>query len=448
MSSTRSNADTNENGQPSNDVAVSTAEIQSAIALADIYHNRVGTTYLHIDNPLHQNSSNTHQDNNPTGAVVPAISLSTTFKQSTPGESTARDDPNSFGLGFEYSRTGNPTRGVFERAVAAAEKSKYCVAFSSGSAATSAVIHLLSPGDKILSIDDVYGGTQRYFRKIVSPRMGIEVDFVNFANDAEVSSKLLDDEKCKTKLLWLETPTNPTLRITDIHMVSTIAKRIGSLLAVDNTFCSPYFQNPMDHGADIVVHSVTKYINGHSDVVMGVVCTNDEEIYKQLRFTQNGVGAVPSPFDCYLAHRGLKTLHLRMEASAKNAYAIALFLEGHPAVTKVVYPGLKSHPQHDIATRQQHGYGAMITFFCVGGRDQSGIVLQNLRVFALAESLGAVESLAECPSLMTHASVPDEQRAILGIDDTLIRLSVGVESCSDLIADLDFALNAALNSIQ
>ena len=324
------------------------------------------------------------------------------------------------------------------------------VAFSSGSAATSAVVHLLSPGDRILSIDDVYGGTQRYFRRIVNPRMGIDVDFVDFGNDDAVKSMISSDGEGgggATKLLWLETPTNPTLRVTDIRKVSTLARRIGALLAVDNTFCSPYFQNPLEHGADIVVHSVTKYINGHSDVVMGVACTNDDEVYKQLRFAQNGVGAVPSPFDCYLAHRGLKTLHLRMEASARNANAIALFLELHEGATRVVYPGLKSHPQHDIASRQQHGYGAMITFYCVGGREQSDIVLRNLRVFALAESLGAVESLAECPSLMTHASVPDDQRALLGIDDTLIRLSVGIESCSDLIADLDCALNAALKSI-
>jgi len=424
-----------------------TSAVESAIAAADIYHGR-GTTYLHIDNPLTSNRDDKNASaNNPTGAVVPSISLATTFKQSTPGEPSARNDPNSFGMGFEYSRTGNPTRGVFERAVAAAEKAKYCVAFSSGSAATSAVVHLLSPGEQILSIDDVYGGTQRYFRKVVHPRMGIEIDFVDFNNNEAVLSKLVAAGD-KTKLIWLETPTNPTLKVTDIEKVSTITKRFNpnALLAVDNTFCSPYFQNPLEHGADIVVHSVTKYINGHSDVVMGVVCTNSEDIYTQLRFTQNGVGAVPSPFDCYLAHRGLKTLHLRMEAAARNANAIAMFLEGHKGVTKVVYPGLKSHPQHDIATRQQHGYGAMVTFYCIGEREQSAIVLQNLRVFALAESLGAVESLAECPSLMTHASVPDEQRELLGIDDTLIRLSVGVESCADLIADLDHALNAALKS--
>jgi len=302
-----------------------TSAVESAIAEADIYHGS-GTTYLHIDNPLKTSSNNVDVDennhsatqHNPTGAVVPPISLATTFKQSTPGEPSARNDPNSFGMGFEYSRTGNPTRGVFERAVAAAEKAKYCVAFSSGSAATSAVVHLLSPGERILSIDDVYGGTQRYFRKVVHPRMGIEIDFVDFGDNQAVLSKMLTGGD-KTKLLWLETPTNPTLKVTDIDKVSTMTKRFNAnaLLCVDNTFCSPYFQNPLEHGADIVVHSVTKYINGHSDVVMGVVCTNDEEIYAQLRFVQNGVGAVPSPFDCYLAHRGLKTLHLRMEAAAR-----------------------------------------------------------------------------------------------------------------------------------
>ncbi|KAL3800200.1 hypothetical protein HJC23_001121 [Cyclotella cryptica] len=416
--------------------------LQSAIASADIYHHGVGTTFLHIHNPLTDNDDDAAS--NPTGAVVPSISLATTFRQSTPGEATARDDPNSFGVGYEYSRTGNPTRGVFERAVAAAEKAKYCVAFSSGSAATSAVIHLLSPGDKIFCIDDVYGGTQRYFRRIVHPRMGIDIEFLDFNNDEVMKEKL--QFGCP-KLFWLETPTNPTLKVTDIRKVSHMAKANNAILAVDNTFCSPYFQNPLDRGADIVVHSVTKYINGHSDVVMGVVCTNDESIYQSLRFTQNGVGAVPSPFDCYLAHRGLKTLHVRMEAAARNANAISIFLEAHPGVTKVVYPGLKSHPQHEIAKEQQHGFGAMITFYCVGGRAQSAIVLEKLRVFTLAESLGAVESLAECPSLMTHASVPDEQRELLGIDDTLIRLSIGIESCSDLIADLDFALNDALSSM-
>jgi len=407
-----------------------------AIALADPYHG-TGTRYVH--NPSMEQSAS-----NPTGAVVAPISTATTFIQSTPGAASAKDDPNSFGKGFEYSRTGNPTRGAFERAVAAAEKCRHCVAFSSGSAATSAVIHLLSPGERIMCIDDVYGGTQRYLRRIVRPRMGIGIDFVNFHDAESVKAAL---KPGKTKLMWLETPTNPTLRVTDIQMVANLAHENGCWLAVDNTFCSPYFQTPFDHGADIVVHSVTKYINGHSDVVMGVSCCNHDDLYDHLRFTQNGVGAVPSPFDCYLALRGFKTLHLRMEASSKNANAIALFLQSHPAVAKVLYPGLTSHPQHQLATKQQHGFGAMITFYCKGSRQQAALILENLHVFALAESLGAVESLAESPSLMTHASVPSDQRVLLGIDDTLIRLSVGIESCNDLIADLDGALEVAFDSL-
>ena len=334
-----------------------------------------GTVYLH------GNSSSV----NHTGAVVVPISLATTFQQSSPGVPSGIDDANSFGLGYEYSRTGNPTRGAFERALAATEHAEHCVAFSSGSAATSAVIHLLHSGDKVLCIDDVYGGTQRYFRRIVSDRMGISFEFFDLRNLESVENKL----KCsQVKLVWLETPTNPTLKITDISTIAALTKAHDCLLAVDNTFCSPYFQNPLDHGADIVVHSVTKYINGHSDVVMGAVCCNDESIKDKLRFIQNGVGAVPSPFDCFLAHRGLKTLHVRMEAAARNATVIASFLEGHPKVKKVLYPGLVSHPDHEIAKKQQYGFGSMITFYCEGCRDQSALILQNLKVFALAESLG------------------------------------------------------------
>jgi cystathionine gamma-lyase len=373
--------------------------------------------------------------------VVVPISVATTFRQCAPGQATAIDDPNSLGRGYEYSRTGNPTRGAFERAMASAERSRYAIALASGSAATSAVVHLLRTGDSILCIDDVYGGTQRYFRKIVTPHMGIDVEFCDLDQDGIVL-------KDTTKLIWLETPTNPTLKITDIRKVADMAQKENCLLAVDNTFCSPYFQNPLDHGADLVVHSVTKYIGGHSDVVMGVVCCNRQDLYEKLQFIQNSIGAVPSPFDCFLAHRGLKTLHVRMEAAARNAMAIATFLEQHEGVSKVIYPGLESHPRHALAKRQQHGFGAMITFYCVGGRVQSAVLLEHLRIFALAESLGAVESLAECPSLMTHLSVPPEQRAILGIDDTLIRLSVGIEACRDLISDLDQALQAAVISLK
>jgi cystathionine gamma-lyase len=304
---------------------------------------------------------------------VTPISLATTFRQSSPGVPTARDDPNSFGLGYEYSRTGNPTRGAFERAVAAAERAEYAVAYSSGSAATSAVVHaVVGHGEHVVCVDDVYGGTQRYFRRIVTPTMGIQIDFVDMSTtDVPV--------RANTKLIWLETPTNPTLKITDIAQMAGIKQ--GAILAVDNTFCSPYFQSPLALGADLVVHSVTKYIGGHSDVVMGVVCTNSKDLYTKLRFVQNGIGAVPSPFDCYLAHRGLKTLHLRMEAAGRNAFAIALFLQSHEAVAKVLYPGLPSHPQYELAQRQQHGSGAMITFYVKGGRVQAAALLENVSSF-------------------------------------------------------------------
>ena len=259
---------------------------------------------------------------NPTGAVVPPISLATTFRQATPGQATAPDDPNSFGKGYEYSRTGNPTRGALERAVAAAERAQHCVAFASGSAATSAVLHLLRHQDRVLCVDDVYGGTQRYFRRIATPVMGMAFDFVDLSNDEDdsVAAAFL----LKPKLIWLETPSNPTLKITDIAKMAQHAKQNDCLLAVDNTFCSPYNQTPLELGAHLVVHSVTKYIGGHSDVVMGVVCTNREDLYEQLRFVQNGIGAVPSPFDCFLAHRGLKTLHLRMEASGRCVLFVCL----------------------------------------------------------------------------------------------------------------------------
>ena len=309
--------------------------IRQAIKSADPYR-RQGTAYLHTRDDRNHGEPRTE---NPTGAVVVPISVATTFQQSTPGEATAKDDPNSFGAGYEYSRTGkgvigavfflayvihfvvltyrvshyvskgNPTRGAFERATATAENAEYCVAFASGSAATSAVIHLLCPGDHILCIDDVYGGTQRYFRRIVTPQMAISIGFHDFSTDMPFQEA--------TKLVWLETPTNPLLKITDIAACAEKAKQHNCLLAVDNTFCSPYFQTPLDLGADLVVHSVTKYIGGHSDVVMGVVATNNQELYTRLRFIQNGVGAVPSPFDCFLAHRGLKTLHVRMEAAAR-----------------------------------------------------------------------------------------------------------------------------------
>lgn len=374
-----------------------------------------------------------------TGAVVVPISLATTFAQPTPGAAPGKGSELSYHRGFEYSRTGNPTRAAFERALAAAERGKHGVAFASGMAATVTLLHLLKAGDHVVCIDDVYGGTQRYFRRIATPMCAMEFDFV----DMGVAGALEGALKPTTRMIWLETPTNPTLKITDIAAVAALAHARGILLVVDNTFMSPFFQNPLTLGADIVMHSVTKYINGHSDVVGGVVATNSDELADRLRFLQNGMGCVPAPFDCYLALRGLKTLHVRMERHAANAMAVATMLEGHAAVERVVYPGLASHPQHAIAKAQMSGFGGMITFYIRGGITGSRTFLENLKVFTCAESLGAVESLAESPVIMTHASVPPEVRAKLGISDSLVRLSVGIEAIEDIMADLHGALAAA-----
>lgn len=377
-----------------------------------------------------------------TGAVAVPISLATTFAQPSPGVPPGQNLDSSYHKGFEYSRTGNPTRAAFERAVAAAESAKHAVAFASGMAATTTILHMLKSGDHVVCIDDVYGGTQRYFRRVAAPVYNISFDFCDFNTPGELEANI----KHNTKLIWLETPTNPTLKITDIEAVAKIAKASGALLVVDNTFMSPFFQNPLKLGADIVMHSVTKYINGHSDVVGGIVATSDDSINEKLRFLQNGIGGVPSPMDCYLALRGLKTLHIRMERHASNAIAIANLLEAHPAVEKVVYPGLPSHPQHDIAKKQMTGFGGMITFYVKGGITGARAFLENIKVFTCAESLGAVESLAESPVVMTHASVPAEQRAKLGISDSLVRLSVGIENIADLEEDVKQALEFVLKA--
>eukprot|EP00744_Colponema_vietnamica_P001910 GILI01003093.1.p1 GENE.GILI01003093.1~~GILI01003093.1.p1 ORF type:complete len:408 (+),score=147.98 GILI01003093.1:57-1226(+) len=364
-----------------------------------------------------------------TGAVVTPISLATTFAQKSPGVTYS---------GFEYSRTNNPTRQTFENCMASLEKAKYALAFSSGCAATTTLIHLLQSGDHVISVDDVYGGTQRLFRRVINPTSNITFSFVDFNEPGALEAAFTP----QTKMVWLETPTNPTLKISDIRKTAEACKAHNCLLVVDNTFMSPYFQNPLDLGADLVLHSVTKYIGGHSDVVMGLVMTNSDDLNTRLRFLQNGIGAVPAPFDCYMALRGVRTLHLRMREHEKNAIAVAKFLESHPKVDKVVYPGLPSHPQHELAKSQMSGFGGMITFYLKGGIDQSRAFLENLNLFTLAESLGAVESLAEHPAIMTHASVPAEQRAILGISDSLVRLSVGVEDQTDILADLTHALDA------
>lgn len=363
-----------------------------------------------------------------TGAVTVPISLATTFAQAGPGNFR----------GFEYSRTGNPTRKAFEEAVAAIENGKYGFAFASGSAATGTILQMLESGSHIISVDDVYGGTQRYFRRVATPAMNHSFSFVDFNKDGEFENAIND----KTKLVWLETPTNPTLKVTDIARVASICKDRKLILVVDNTFMTPFFQNPLDLGADMVVHSITKYMNGHSDVVGGVVITNNDEYRTKLAFLQNGLGAILSPFDSYMALRGIKTLAVRMKQHAHNAQIIAEFLERHPLVEKVLYPGLKSHPQHHIALKQTRGHSGMITFYLKGGVEECRTFLSTCKLFICAESLGAVESLAEHPAIMTHASVPPEHRAKLGISDNLIRLSVGIEDVDDLLEDLNAGFEA------
>ena len=310
-----------------------------------------------------------------TGAVAVPISLATTFAQQGPGVVAGKENPNSYGKGFEYSRTGNPTRGAFEQAVAAAEGAKYCAAFASGMAATVTILHMFQHGDHVAVIDDVYGGTQRYFRRIAAPNYGITFSF--FTNPDELKKAI---QPGKTKMVWLETPTNPTLKITDISACAAIAHEAGAILCVDNTFMSPRFQSPLALGADISMSSVTKYIGGHSDVVGGVVATNSDEIHAKLRFLQNSLGGVPSPFDCYLALRGLKTLHVRMDRHAQNAQAIAELLEGHAFVDRVLYPGLKSHPQHELACRQTGGHSGMVTFYIKGGMKGARTFVEKVQV--------------------------------------------------------------------
>jgi len=360
------------------------------------------------------------------GAVITPISLSTTFQQSSPGVHT----------GYDYSRSGNPTRDALEKNIAAIENAAHALVFSSGLAATSTITHLLHAGDHVVCMDDVYGGTRRQFTRITA-RHGLTFTYVDFSKPGALEGAITE----KTKLAWLETPTNPLLKITDIAKVGEIAKKHNIIFVVDNTFMSPYFQNPLDLGADIVMHSVTKFINGHSDVVMGALATNRKDLFDDLKFLQNGIGSVPSAFDCFLALRGVKTLHIRMREHERNATKIADYLSKHPKVDRVVYPGLASHPQHELAKKQMKGFGGMLTFFIKGGIAESRLFLENIKIFALAESLGGVESLIELPSVMTHASVPAEEREKLGISDSLIRLSVGIEDVEDLIADIDQALS-------
>jgi cystathionine gamma-lyase len=360
-----------------------------------------------------------------TGAVMTPIYQTSTYAQSSPGKHR----------GYEYSRTDNPTRTAYQACVAALENAKHALAFASGLAATDGIMHTLKAGDHVVCCDDVYGGTFRIFDKVFK-RLGIEYTFVDLADPSKLEAAI----RPNTKILWLETPTNPMLKILDISALSAVAKKHGVITVVDNTFMSSYFQKPLDLGADVVVHSVTKYMNGHSDVVGGVLATNNDKLYDDLKFMQNAVGGVPAPMDCFLVMRGLKTLHVRMERHAQNAMTIARYLEKHPKVDRVIYPGLESHPQHSIARKQMSGFGGMITFFIKGGLDQARNFLESVKIFTLAESLGGVESLIEHPAIMTHASIPAETRKTLGIHDNLIRISVGIEDLEDLKADLEQAL--------
>jgi cystathionine gamma-lyase len=358
------------------------------------------------------------------GDVVSPIHLSTTF---------AKERVVDVDVGYVYSRTGNPTRDVLEIRLAALENAKYALAFSSGMAAESTVIlSLLREGDHIIAFDDLYGGTKRLFNRVMD-KYGIEVSYVDLRYPELVEKGVKDN----TRMVWVETPTNPLMKLADIKAISEIAHRHDIFVVVDNTFASPYFQRPLEFGADIVVHSVTKYIAGHSDVVGGAVMVDDEDIYERLKFHQNAVGAILSPFDSWLVLRGIKTLALRMDRHEYNALRIASYLEAHDMVERVYYPGLESHPQYDLARRQMRGFGGMLSFEIKGGLDAARRFVESLRIFSLAESLGGVESLIEIPSIMTHASLSYEERMRIGLRDNLIRVSVGIEDIEDLIGDLE-----------
>ncbi|MEO7081586.1 MAG: PLP-dependent aspartate aminotransferase family protein, partial [Flavobacteriales bacterium] len=354
------------------------------------------------------------------------IFQTSTYVQTAPGDHK----------GFEYSRTHNPTRTALQNALAALENGKHGLCFASGMASIDAVVKLMAPGDEVVSTNDLYGGSYRLFTKIFAP-YGIKFNFVDMCDPANVAAAITP----KTKLVWVETPTNPTLRIVDIEAIAKLTKGKDILLAVDSTFASPYLQNPMDMGADIVMHSVTKFLGGHSDVVMGALVVNDDALAERLAFIQNSCGGTPGPQDCFLVLRGLKTLHLRMERHCSNGRAIAEWLVKHPKVDKVYWPGLKDHGNHELAKRQMRDFGGMMSFTIKGDRkDDAFGFFSSCRLFTLAESLGGVESLMGHPASMTHASIPREVRIASGVSDSLIRLSVGVEDAEDLIGDLAQAL--------
>lgn len=361
-----------------------------------------------------------------TGAIMPPIYATSTYVQSSPGVHQ----------GYEYSRTQNPTRMAYERCVADLESGTHGFAFASGMAATGTILELIDSGSHVIVMDDLYGGTRRLFTGVRSRSAGLDFSYVDLSKLEQVESAFKD----KSRMVWIETPTNPLLKIVDIEAVAKIAHAKGAIVVVDNTFATPYLQRPLEFGADIVMHSATKFINGHSDMVGGIVATASEELAEQLAYLQNSIGSVAGPFDSFLALRGVKTLDVRMQRHCESAMRIAEWLETDERVDSVLYPGLASHPQHVLAAKQMSGFGGIVTFFIRGDIESARTFLEKCEVFALAESLGGVESLVDHPAIMTHASVPEKERAALGISDQLIRLSVGIEALEDLIADLDQAL--------
>ena len=378
---------------------------------------------------LHFNSKVIHGGQEPDkayGAVMPPIYQTSTYAQSTPGGHK----------GYEYSRSANPTRTALERSLASIENGSYGLAFASGLSAIDAVIKLLEPGDEVISTNDLYGGSYRLFRQVFE-KFGIQFHFTGLQDLDVLESKITE----RTKLIWVETPTNPMMNVVDISGVSALAKKHGVMLAVDNTFATPFLQRPLDLGADIVMHSATKYLGGHSDVILGALVVNDKELADKLYFIQNASGAVCGPMDSFLVLRGIKTLHVRMQRHCENGREIAHFLRSHPKIEKVYWPGFEDHPNHDIAKNQMSDFGGMISFIPKGASyDEAVRIVERLNVFTLAESLGGVESLAGHPASMTHASIPKEEREKSGVVDSLIRLSVGIEDYNDLIADLEQAL--------
>ena len=360
-----------------------------------------------------------------TGAIVPPIYQTATYVLPEVG----RD------LGFDYTRSSNPTREVLENNLASIEGGKYGTCFSSGMAAVDSVLKLLKNGDHVVCSDDVYGGVSRHFNNILV-NYGLTFSYVNSSNPENVKNAITS----KTKLLWIETPTNPLLKITDLHAMAEIAKNHGILLGVDSTFATPVFLRPFEYGADIVMHSTTKYISGHNQIIGGIIITNDDDLQEKMKFVQKTIGAVPSPFDCWLTLLGVKTLHLRMERHASNAQAVAEFLESHPKVEKITYPGLPSHPQFDIAKEQMNGFSGMISFELKGGIPTGKTLMNSVELCSLAESLGAVETMVTHPATMTHVDVPEKERHARGLTDGLVRISVGIEDSDDIIGDLEKAL--------